>query len=146
MFDGCLFYKNGRCTHCLPGGILNAATGACAVQYLNCIQIDNTGTCVACQPRYALNNGKCIYQSNCSFIDKNTGMCTQCSPRWVYIGTTCIPSQRILENCYIIDDSQANFTCRYCKQGYGVMNGVCLTFTNIINSTTQNLTIPCNDP
>lgn len=146
MFDGCLIYKNGKCVQCLPGGLLNSMTGSCSVQYLNCIQIDNQGVCIGCQQPYVLRNDKCVYQSNnCAFLDKNTGLCTQCSPNSALIGTSCVLLQQIIDNCYIFDDSQTNMTCRYCKQGYGVYNGTCRTFANIINST-LNLTDNCTAP
>lgn len=145
MFDGCLIYKGGKCIQCLPGGILNSI-GGCSVQYLNCIQIDSQGACIACQPKYTLTNGKCFYQSNCSFVDKSTGLCTQCSPNWVLVSSACIPSRSIIDNCYIIDDSQANYTCRYCKQGYGLMNGRCQVFNDIITNSTRNFTDNCTNP
>lgn len=146
MFDGCLIYKNSKCVQCLPGGILSFMTGSCSVQYLNCIQIDNEGTCTACQPKYRLNNGKCIYQSSsCTFIDKNTGLCTQCQAGSLLIGTSCIPVQQIMENCYMMDDSQATLSCNFCKQGYGIYNGACQTFDKIINAT-QNISDNCTNP
>lgn len=133
-FDGCLIFK-GKCIQCLPGATLNNITGACSIQYLNCLAVSNQGLCTGCQPRYTLKNGRCIYQgSNCTFQDKNTGLCMQCSINFVLIGYTCVPTQlaNASKSCFLFDDRQTNLTCKYCKAGYGVYNGKCLIFSKII--------------
>jgi hypothetical protein len=50
-----------------------------------------------------------------------------------------------MNNCYMMDDSQANLTCKFCKQGYGLYNGACQIFNSIINSS-QNLNDNCTNP
>jgi hypothetical protein len=146
-FAGCLIFKNNKCFQCMPGAFLNNMTGVCSVQYLNCISINSTGRCTACQARYILKNGRCTFSgNNCVFIDKNTGLCAQCSSNSILIGTTCVfrtlsPSK----NCYLIDDNSLNISCKYCKKGYGIYFGSCITFSSIINRT-QNLSINCSDP
>lgn len=138
MADGCLFYEKNKCTQCHIGGILSSTNGNCFVGYLNCAVISNNGVCSQCQLQYELKNGRCFYNSSsCTFLDKNTGLCTSCSRNSNIIGSICVPNEftNATKNCYLIDERVSNFTCKYCKDGYGLYYGICLTYETIISIT-----------
>jgi len=52
MYDGCLIYELNQCVQCMPGSFLSRDSGSCAVNYINCMLIDELGQCNGCYPKF----------------------------------------------------------------------------------------------
>lgn len=75
MYDGCLIYQQNGCNLCLEGSLFNPDTRSCTINYLNCKEISNNGSCISCFSKYQLQNGKCIYNSSlCITLNLDTGI------------------------------------------------------------------------
>jgi hypothetical protein len=128
-YDGCMFYEEGKCAHCLAGSFFSRDSASCAIKYLNCLEVDEKGLCRACFPRYELHNAKCVDKNaDCAAIDRDTGLCSACAPTAFLLGYSCVPLDlaNSTRNCYFINTNRSNLTCLICKQGYAAYFGLCL--------------------
>jgi hypothetical protein len=136
-YNGCLQQTPSACALCLPGSFLNPDSQTCAVSLLHCRNLDLLGACAACYPGYTLLNGRCQDKNpECALANRDTGLCSDCAAKQVMVGYVCLPGDSpVVANCYMVEKSN-NFTCTYCKAGYGPFFGTCLSLQNVLQQVT----------
>lgn len=140
-----------QCNVCITNYVLVSANNTCnLITISNCLSAtfsNNQVNCIVCANQYYVSNGLCAQQptiGNCSLYSQSGyNSCSQCmSSYFLFIPSNVCQQSTYIQSCIQYQSSSA---CAVCKDGFQVVNGMCLQITSIPNclQITNNMCSKC---